>query len=176
MRFKFLLRSLVLLVGIAVQPYVRAQVDNEQQLKAAFLINFLKYVEWPTPEPYATICLFGRDSLAPFLATYEGRTIAGREVRIRRVNAPDPAAECRILFIPEAEEARVAAVLRLTDKEAVLTVSDVELFTRQGGGIGLVRAEGRLQFEVNTDVLARSGLRPSSQMMRLARPVGVSTR
>jgi hypothetical protein len=53
---------------------------------------------------------------------------------------------------------------------ASLTVSDVETFTREGGGIALIRAEGRLQFEVNVEALTRAGLRASPQMLRLARP------
>lgn len=172
MRATPILRCLLLLAWVLGLSPAWGQLDNDQQLKAAFLVNFLKYVEWPTPGTQATICLFGRDSLGPFLAGYEGRTISGRELRIRRITGPDPAADCKIVFIPEAEEARLGAVLRWTDKEAVLTVSDVDFFVRQGGGIGLVRAEGRLQFEVNTDVLAKAGLKPSSQMMRLARPSG----
>ncbi len=51
-----------------------AEVNTEQQLKAAFLVNFLKYIEWPGNGSSATICLFGRDQLGPYLANYEGRS------------------------------------------------------------------------------------------------------
>ena len=92
-------------------------------------------------------------------------------MRVRRINGPDQAAECQLLFIPDTEEARFAAVLRWVENQAVVTVSDAEIFTRQGGAIALVRSEGRLQFDINVDVLNRAGLKPHSQMMRLARQV-----
>lgn len=166
------LRLFLLLLLLAL-PAARSlgQVNSESQLKAAFLVNFLKYVEWPGNAPTATICLFGRDTLGPHLAAYEGRTIAGRELRIRRVSSPEQLADCQALFIPDTEEARFGAVLRWVDRQPVLTVSDVDVFARLGGAIALVRTEGRLQFDINTDALNRAGLKPSSQVMRLARQV-----
>ena len=56
----------------------QAQPSSEQQLKAAYLVNFLKYIEWPENPTQATICLFGRDVMSAVLYTYEGRLIAGR--------------------------------------------------------------------------------------------------
>lgn len=170
-------RILVRAVRAAVAGLVLAasashgQVATEAQLKAAYLVNFLKYVEWPVQRAHLTICLFGRDSLGPSLAGYEGRQIGGRELRIRKVSSPEQLADCHELFIPDTEEARFGAVLRWVENQPILTVSDAEVFTRDGGAIALIRAEGRLQFNVNADALARAGLKPSSQMMRLARQI-----
>lgn len=152
-------------------PATFGEVTSESQLKAAYLVNFLKYVEWPTQRSTVNICLFGRDSLGPYLAGYEGRQIAGRELHIRKVSSPEQLADCQELFIPETEEARIGAVLRWVDRQAILTVSDSESFVRDGGGIALVRNDGRLQFDVNNDVLSRLNLKASTQMLRLARQV-----
>lgn len=166
-------RQLAVLVLCALPvAHALAEVNSESQLKAAFLVNFLKYIEFPpSMASTATICLFGRDTLGPYLANFEGRSIAGKELRIRRISGPDQLASCQLLFIPDTEEARFAIALRWVEAMPVLTVSDADIFTRQGGGIALVRAEGRLQFDVNADALSRVGLKPSSQMMRLARQV-----
>lgn len=167
-----LLRSLCLGLAFAVAtPAGFAEVASEGQLKAAYLINFLKYIEWPGSRTTVTVCLFGRDSLGPYLASYEGRNIAGKELRIRRVSTPDQLADCQELFIPDTEESRFAAVLRWTEKQPILTVSDGEFFVRDGGGISLIRQEGRLQFDINNDAITRAGLKPTSQLMRLARQV-----
>lgn len=152
-------------------PTTFGEVTTEAQLKAAYLVNFLKYVEFPGTRTTVNLCLFGRDSLGPYLAGYEGRQIGGRELHIRKVSSPEQLTDCQELFIPDTEEARVTAVLRWVDKQAILTVSDSETFIRDGGAIALVRAEGRLQFEINTEVLNRANLKASSQMLRLARPV-----
>lgn len=77
----------------------------------------------------------------------------------------------QLLFIPDLEEARSGAVLRWVYGQPILTVSDAEGFTRLGGGIELARSGGRVQFVINTDALSRSGLTPSSQMLRLAQRV-----
>lgn len=160
--------SLGLLLAV---PSTFGEVASEGQLKAAYLVNFLKYIEWPGTRTTVNICLFGRDSLGPYLANYEGRQVGGRELRIRKVNSPEQLADCQELFIPETEEARAGAVLRWVDKQAILTVSDAETFARDGGAIALIRTEGRLQFDINADALNRANLKASSQMLRLARQV-----
>ncbi len=157
-------------------PASFGDVASESQLKAAYLVNFLKYVEWPNSQGPINLCLFGRDSLGPYLASYEGRQIAGRELRIRRVSSPEQTADCHELFVPETEEARFGAVLRWVDRQAVLTVSDGENFARDGGAISLIRSEGRLQFDVNAAALSRANLKAQSQMLRLARQVIGATR
>lgn len=172
-RFSLLLRHFAVLMLLALPGALsHAQVSSEPQIKAAFLVNFLKYIEWPPSNASTvTICLFGRDTLGPYLSSYEGRAVAGRELRIRRISGPDQVIGCQLMFVPDTEEARFGAVLRWVESQPVLTVSDADIFTRQGGAIALVRAEGRLQFEINIDALNRAGLKPHSQMMRLARQV-----
>ena len=162
----------LLLLAACFPGGAAAETASEAQLRAAYLVNFLKYVEWPGARGgTVNICLFGRDSLGPYLAGYEGRQIAGRELRIRKVSSPEQLADCHELFIPETEEARIGAVLRWVDRQPILTVSDAESFARDGGGIALIRNDGRLQFEVNNDTLGRANLKASSQMLRLARQV-----
>lgn len=162
---------LLLALALGLRGAAADQLASEGQLKAAYLVNFLKYVDWPPNHPNITLCVFGRSHLMTYLAPYEGRQIGGREMRLRRVNSPEQFGGCQELFVPEAAEARFAAVVLWTDRMPVLTVSDAEHFARDGGAISLVRADGRLQFDINTDTLARSGLKPTSQLMRLARQV-----
>lgn len=165
-RAGWLLLALVLPDGAAGQ-----QVATEGQLKAAYLVNFLKYVDWPNGQPQLTLCVFGRSPLLAYLAAYEGRSIGGREMRVRHINGTDKLGGCHEVFIPDSEETRFATLLHAVDKLPVLTVSDAEHFAREGGAISLIRNDGHLQFDVNTDALARGGLKPTSQLMRLARQV-----
>lgn len=172
-RLSPLIRRLALAATITLaMPSGFGEVTTEVQLKAAYLVNFLKYVEFPSNRTTINLCLFGRDSLGPYLAGYEGRQIGGRELHIRKVSSPEQLADCQELFIPDTEEARVPAVLRWVDKQPILTVSDSDTFIRDGGAIALIRAEGRLQFEINPDALNRANLKASSQMLRLARQPG----
>ncbi|MBL8430204.1 MAG: YfiR family protein [Dechloromonas sp.] len=166
--------TVVLLVGA---PLSFAQPNTEPQLEAAYLVNFLKYVDWPPSNRNTnTICLFGRDTLGPYLGSHEGRTIGGRELRVRRINSPDDVANCQVLYIPDVEEARIGAVLRWTLGSPILSASNSDGFARSGGGIELLRNGGRVQFIVNAETLSRHGLTPSSQMMRLANRIVGSER
>lgn len=166
-----LLRWLVSTLLVTIAP-VFAQPDSEPQLEAAYLVNFLKYVEWPASQRNSsTICLFGRDTLGPFLSGHEGRVIGGKELHIRRVSSPDDMTNCQLVYIPDVEEARIGAVLRWTSGMPILTASNADGFARSGGGIELLRTGGRVQFIVNAEMMARQGLAPSSQMMRLANRV-----
>lgn len=160
-----------LLLAVALSATAGDQVASEGQLKAAYLVNFLKYIDWPAAQTQLTLCVYGRSPLLAYLAAYDGRLIGGRELRLRRIGGPEKLADCHELYIPDTEEPRFAALLHASDRMPVLTVSDAEHFARDGGAISLVRHDGRLQFDVNTDTLARSGLKPTSQLMRLARQV-----
>jgi hypothetical protein len=148
-----------------------AQAISEAQLTAAYLVNFLKYIEWPDTQGTVTICLFGRNDIAYHLAAYEGRSVAGRELHIRKVSTQEQLAGCQELYIPIAEEARIGAILRWTDKLPILTVSNADSFAHDGGGIGLNHSEERLKFDINHGTLIRNGLKPGSQLLRLARQV-----
>ena len=166
------LQRWVTAVLLAMDSLAFAQPESEPQIEAAYLVNFMKYVEWPvTTRMTTTICLFGRDTLGASLAAYEGRSVGGKELVIRRANSPDDMPHCQLVFIPEVEEARIGAVLRWVDGLPVLVVSDRDGFAWMGGGIELLRSDGRVQFVVNNDALARAGLKPGSQMLRLAQRV-----
>lgn len=146
--------------------------DSEPQLEAAYLVNFMKYVDWPANNrTTTTICLFGRDTLGSFLAGYEGRSVGGKELRVRRANSPDDMSNCQLVYIPDVEEARIGVVLRWTHHMPIIAASNIDGFARAGGGIELVRSAGQVQFIVNAESLSRNGLSPSSQMLRLAQKV-----
>lgn len=104
-------------------------------------------------------------------SAYSPPSVSGKELRIRRVSNSDEVSQCRLLLIPDLEEARSGAILRWVYGQPILTVSDAEGFTRLGCGIELARSGGRVQFVINTDALSRSGPTPSSQMLRLAQRV-----
>lgn len=164
-------RACVMLLAAFVSAGVAAETASEAQLRAAYLVNFLKYVEWPATSGGANICVFGRDSLAGPLASYEGRLIQGREIRIRRVSQPEQLADCQEVFVPDGDEERFAGAIRNLGRLPVLTVGESARFVEQGGGVALVRVDNRLVFDVNLPVLQRAGLKVSPQMLRLARDV-----
>lgn len=164
----------VLLVALGLgfsAGWASSQGLSEAQVKASYLVNFVRYVEWPAGGTSYTLCLLGRDTLATPLAAYEGKTVGGRELHIRRINSVEAAADCHVVFAAESEEARFPALMKVMDSLPILTVSDSETFIGEGGAIGLVRNDGRLQFDVNANALVKAGLKANSSMLRVARRI-----
>ena len=160
-----------LLLAAAAQSRTAAQdVSKEYRVKAAFLYNFVKYVEWPAavvPGP-VVICVAGRNPFGSLLAeTVRGETVAGRALETRVIL--EPAGGCHILFVPTG--ANAGAYLRSARGTPTLTVGEAADFIQQGGLIRFYLDGGTVRFEINREGAERSGLRISSRLLQLARIV-----
>lgn len=168
--------ALATLAALAGSAAARAQhALPEHQLKAAFVLNFARYVTWPERafagrDASLVICVIGRDPAEVALADLEGKQAQGRTVRVRRAVAAEDSAGCHLAYVGESEARRLAPTLRELGSR-VLTVSDTDGFVDAGGAIGIVRGENRLQFEVNRGALDQGELKASAQLLRLARIV-----
>jgi hypothetical protein len=146
---------------------------SEEQLKAAFVFNFAKYVEWPAELSASgapvVACAVGGDTLAQALQSFDGRAVSGRNFQLRRLFAPEDHASCNVVILSDMGPHRMEEVLRRLPSQGVLTISDIEGFTDAGGMIGMVRVGDRLQFDINHAALQRANLKASSQLLKLAR-------
>jgi len=164
------LGSLALLLGLFV-PSV-AQAVSEYKVKAAFLLNFGKYVEWPPSAirgDSLDICVLGSDPFGDALdETVAGRTVGKRRVQARRVSSVAGADGCNILFVSRDEQSRVDAVLSGLADSPVLLVGEQERFARRGGMINFIEVDNKVRFEINEAAARRAGLKISSQLLKLA--------
>ena len=150
---------------------------TEYQMKAAYLSNFGRFVEWrpgavgaDAAEPFR-VCVLGRDPFGPLLdAAVNGETINRAPITAKRILTPQDAANCRVLFISSSQDSELKSVLAALDKTAVLTVSDMPQFVKRGGMIQLVLDASRVRFAVNPAAVQRAGLKLSSQLLKLAVP------
>lgn len=146
---------------------------TEPQVKAAYLYNFAKFVEWPPgafPGGAAalTIAILGKGGGSEPFEALAGRQVKGRRVQVRQIGRVEECAGCQVLFIMPSERTRVKEILRAVPSSGVLTVSDIKNFCSLGGMIGLVTRNDRVQFEVNLGAAERAGFRLSSQMLKLS--------
>ncbi len=170
--WRFASSAVVVLILLAA-PDALPQA-GEYQIKAAFLYNFAKFVEWPALPPSAAIvvCLVGDDGIAAaFVETVRGQNISGHTFEVRRPRDSVTWRTCHLLFIADAETRRSAGGLDGIKTLPVLTVSDGKGFSRAGGIIELYVEGGRMRFAINVDAAERSGLRLSSRLLGLARIV-----
>ncbi len=159
-------------LGAAV--HAAAQEVSETQVKAAFLYNFTKFVEWP-PSAFAanpgtiTLGILEREPLAPALEALQGKEVQGRKLVVKRCRHAQELKTCQIFFASAAEEPALAAAMAALKGLPVLIVTDeVDDFARLGGMINLIRQEDKIRFHIDVTNARRSGLKISSQLLKLA--------
>lgn len=147
-------------------------VTTEYQLKAAFLFNFLQFVDWPAtafdnPEQAVAICILGPDPFGAELdAVIAGEHINGRSIEVRRLERVDEATGCHLLFVNVRSTQGVRTAIERLKGRPILTVSDVTAFSGQGGMIEFVRQEDRIRLRVNLRAASEAQLRLSSKLLR----------
>lgn len=154
------------------------RVYPEYEVKAALLLRFATYVDWPgdtLPQPGKAfvIGILGDDPFGELIdETVARRASDDRPVEVRRLERVEQAEECQIVFISRAERHRQADLLAALNGHAILTVGESERFLRDGGGINLVVGrDSRVKLEVNLAATDRAGLKLSSRMLSLAQRV-----
>ncbi|NTV49639.1 MAG: YfiR family protein [Geobacteraceae bacterium] len=164
----------VLLFSLPVSGYEETS-SGEYKLKAAFIFNFTKFVEWPgsafRTKNELCIATLGRSPLDRELATLNGKVSQGRRIVFRQLNSPEEAAQCQVLFISRSELVRLESVLDSLGDLPVLTVSDSDEFCGKGGMLSLVNENVRIAFDVNIRAAHSAKLKPSSQLLKLARKI-----
>ena len=150
---------------------VAAAGPSEYEVKAAFLFNFSKFVEWPEkafagPGSPIAICVLGENPFGTLLEdAVRGKQVNGRDLEVRDVTS---AAGCHVVFVGAAESARDAEVFARLADQPVLTVSDAETAAARGAIIGLTLEENRVRFEVNLVAARKAGVKLSSQLLKVA--------
>jgi len=150
-----------------IRPPSVAAEDLEYQVKAAFLFNFLKFVEWPAAGdgPWV-IGILGKDPFGGALdRTVQGKTVNGRAVEVRHYNRPSEIKDCNILFLSRGDFEKTGAPMQ----PGLLTVGEAPGFLKAGGVINFYLEDNRVHFEIRPEVARLSGLRVSSQLLKLGR-------
>jgi hypothetical protein len=149
----------------------------EYQVKAAFLLSFVTYTEWPASvfegaSSPLRICVAGGDPFEGSLVrTMQGETAAGHPLVTKHLGSGEDVTGCHLLFVPRTADDRDAAIDRGTMGYPILVVGESEALWRHGAVISFAVDEGRVRFDVNRTAAQRRGLRLSSKLLRLARLV-----
>jgi len=172
-------RALSLLVALLASGLSNALSEgrpSEYDIKAAFLYNFLKYVEFPAHAFPAgsstlTIGVLGKDPFGASLDTLNKKTVQGRTLAIRRLTDLKDIGDVHVLFISSSEKARLKSILDTVKTTPILTVGETGGFAKSGGIINFTIENNNVRFEVNPDAAERAKLKISSQLLKLAKVV-----
>jgi len=166
--------SLFLLLGAALQLSAQAPAFDEYQVKAAFLYNFAKFVEWP-PGTFANstdpigICIVGQNPFGSVLENMvQGKKVGDHTFAVRRLPDTEQASQCQILFIGAAEWKRTRVLLDAVKSTGVLTVGESDDFTVLGGIISFRLDGPRVRIKVDLQTAEHARLRISSKLLSLA--------
>jgi hypothetical protein len=152
------------------------QETLENDIKAAFLYNFTKFIDWPTPAsgtpgPFQVCVLADARFTSAVDRIIAGESVEGRPLARMDPQSPDDARQCAILYVGHGHRDRAAPLLAAVRQLPVLTVGDAPRFVEGGGTIGFVLENNRVRFDVSPAAAQRSGLQVSSKLLRVARHV-----
>jgi YfiR/HmsC-like len=156
-------------------PYAAAQPKLESEVKAAFLLNFTRFVDWPAQSfenssSPLTICIIGDDPFGRVLdQLVEGETSNGRKIEVDRMRRAPAAKSCQVLFVSRSEK-NVPALLAGVGT-GVLTVSDREKFLNEGGMIALFLEGTHVRFDINLRAATKASLSLNARLLNVARSV-----
>jgi hypothetical protein len=166
-----------LFAGTAPVVLAQAEVLEEYQVKAAFLYQFTKFIEWPA-EAFAnanapfSICVAGADPFGNALnQLFQQKTVGQRRLEVRRSAHGEDLQGCQILFISASEHKRFPAILDKVKGSPVVTVSESDRFMQAGGAINFFLSEERVRFDINLEATEGTGLKFSSRLLSVARTV-----
>jgi hypothetical protein len=173
--------------SLAAETQTGSEVNREYQVKAAFLYNFIKFVDWPeetsdTNKPII-IGIIGKDSFGDAFEPIKDKPVKDRKVIIKRFEGlsqmdksgkhPQTEAirECDLLFICSSEKGKLKETLDLLKDRSVLTIADMPGFLEAGGIVNFVIEENKVGFEINVAAAENAKLKIRSQLLRLAKRV-----
>jgi hypothetical protein len=146
----------------------------ESQVKALFLLNFTKYVDWP-PQAFAAsnspimLGLYGETKLGEVLKNVAaGKKVGDHPIVFRQIESPDEFSQCHILFISDSESSRMRGLLEKAGALPILTVGEDAVFGQNGGIINFVLKNGNVRLEIDLAAARKAGLTISSRLLAVA--------
>ena len=166
---------LLTLTSMTIRTQALGQEPNEPQVKAAFLFNFVKFVEWPAEAfndggtPIIVGVLGDDPSSSAIDQTINDKTANGRRLVIQRFSSVKALTYCHVLFIGYSQRANLQKILAVVGPR-VLTVGETDRFAQTGGIINFIIIDHKVRFEINQTAAEKAGLRISAKLLGLSHP------
>ena len=152
---------------------VYAQSVDERSVKAAYIYNFIRLTEWPTPleQPFY-LCILGRSSLDNALNKLSGQPVrTDIHIRVINVDIGDDLSSCNALYFDDSQHRQIDVLMRRLVSSPILTITDVQGLADRGTMIEMSTQRNRVVFEVNLGAAQRAEIRISARLLKLARHV-----
>jgi len=146
---------------------------TEQDIKVAYLFNFMKFITWPSYENIDSfnLCILGEDPVNEKLKKLKGRPINNQKLEVIELIKPDANYQCHVVFVGESEKKFTRDIVDFYSHTPTLTVSSMENFTNNGGMIGFITLGNIIRFNINLKQARQTQLSISSKLLELANQV-----
>ena len=169
--------ALAVLFALSLNSIGARNTVQEHDVKAAFLLNFARFVEWPA-EAFSSsnaplvIGVMGENPFGDALQrTLSQQTVHGRPITLRPISENEDGSDCHLLFVSQNLAPSDEQILNRLRKTPVLTVGETTPFAKQGGIIEFTRVNDSVRFDINAVAAESAGLRFSSKLLAVARTV-----
>ena len=173
----FLVAIVVTLGAITTPVRSLADENKEYLIKAAFIYNFVKFVEWPdgkaiNQQSNIDICVLGSNSLESAGAVFKAASTPKLNLSlVQETSAKKVPSHCHIVFISQSEGDHFSEIMAALKNQPVLTISDMDNFAESGGMIGFIASDNKIKIQVNTKAITSAGLRVDAQLLEIAMKV-----
>ena len=147
---------------------------SEYDLKAAFIYQIAKFVEWPPSTPSNSplrLCVLGGNPFGAALEPIRGKPVFERKMEVALLDMGADVRECAMLFISAPAERHLERIAAISRGAGILTIGDTEGFAKRGAMVNFFPESGKIRFEINLDIARQGGLKISSKLLALARIV-----
>jgi hypothetical protein len=170
------LHTALLTIGSLFSAGLLAAASLEYEVKAAFIYNFSQFVEWPQSAnddaDKLNLCVLGQDPFGQLLEALEGRHTQNKTIQIKRLQNSTVEGVCHILFVSQSEHERLTSHINvIANTEGILSISDIEDFSRKGGVIEFHMVDNKVRFKINLKAARNANLAISSRLLSLATTV-----
>lgn len=166
-------KSILILVSILVlsSGFRMAVVDTNSKMKAIFIMNFTKLIEWPQPyrEGNFVVGVIGESPLFNELSEMaKTKKVANQSLQIKKFSSPSEISNCHILYLSKDESGEISEVIKKIKTNSTLIITEETGLVDRGAGINFIIKDNRQKFELNKKNVEKYKLKVSSNLESLA--------
>ena len=156
-------------MALALTPKHAYSQDTPAQVKSVFLYNFTNFIAWPVALNTVQVCIYGDEKITGILGFIANQMETSQiNIRVREMHTPEVHQKCNVAYIGKNKESKLKEFLASVEGENILSVSDIENFTKKGGVIGFVTRYNKIKLQINPSAAQKSSLKISSRLLQLA--------
>ncbi len=163
------------LLACAAVAQAADRIDQEHQVKAAFIANFIKFIDWPSlgdPGSKFVVGVYGADAFEHTIDdALAGRSVSGHPIVVQQLHSDGEMKKCRVVVSGASSEDRIERLSRICTNSGTVLIGESDDFVKYGGTIRFLLVYSQVRFDVNLDAAKRSGVTISSKLLQLAHEV-----